>query len=417
MPMTKYDWSTRWLGGFCTLGIEEMQPVRHAAYAASPMMKTLLTLPEGAEGSAEAPTMDAVLDAWSAYLGRGRDEMPLLLVRDTDSARRLLMQAAGVTEGEAVGAPAFCRRALSESIKRVKGLPSFIELSDDLGYAADSPGLDALRIVWAQPAAGMAAPEAPQTAETFLVDYSFSLPSPITEETKLPGSATVWGLHLANGFRAAEGALIAFHGDRGLALYDQVLAAMTVAEDLSLTRALAQCERLAGPEGLAARVLDIEAQVREGMEIGAGLPMGPTGSAALPLGVPVRVPDEADMPTILAYIRSELIPVDWLPEVQPIFYVAFQVTTDADLTQRSATRASRWIFSPIGPDLTEEEVVHAVLGILKGAEYTGVRWFTNPARAKWYGDLLTEWYGPSHDAYHRAFEVPADIVPVSAYDD
>jgi hypothetical protein len=38
-----------------------------------------------------------------------------------------------------------------------------------------------------------------------------------------------------------------------------------------------------------------------------------------------------------------------------------------------------------------------------------VRWYTDPARARWYNDLLIEWYGPSHDAYRITFDAPLTL--------
>ena len=112
----------------------------------------------------------------------------------------------------------------------------------------------------------------------------------------------------------------------------------------------------------------------------------------------------------LVFGRNELLPVDWFPEIQPVFYVGFQVTRDAAMTRRSAEHLSRWLLSPLGPDFLDEEVVHAVLVMVKAAEYTGVRWYTDPARANWYNDLMLEWYGPTHDAYRTAFVVEAEAV-------
>ncbi len=133
------------------------------------------------------------------------------------------------------------------------------------------------------------------------------------------------------------------------------------------------------------------------------------GMCALPFGVAVWVPEEADLPSFISYGRNELVPVDWFPEIQPIFYVGFQVTRDPSLTRRSAEHLSRWLLSPLGPDFLEEEVVHAVLVMVKAAEYTGVRWYTDPARARWYNDLLIEWYGPTHDAYRMAFTATKEL--------
>jgi hypothetical protein len=117
-----------------------------------------------------------------------------MLVKSADRARKLLMGAFGVEEGERVGVPVNCRRALSESVKKThRNIPHFIELDRDLEFAADSPGLEQLRLLWAQPVGGMA-PPAMLPGKTLFVDYSFSLPAPpFAGNQELTGSATVWG--------------------------------------------------------------------------------------------------------------------------------------------------------------------------------------------------------------------------------
>ncbi len=242
-------------------------------------------------------------------------------------------------------------------------------------------------------------PEIP--GATLFVDYGFTLPAPLTDGAAgLRGSATLWGLHLSGD---EHGALIAFSDP---ALYDAACASLT--EDDAFTnmaQSVAQSERLAGEGGLAARLLAVDAATREGMEAGAGMPMAPAvGRCSLPFGLAVRVPDEADLATFISYVRNENVDLDWLPEIQPMFYVAYQVTADRERTTRSAAHLARWIVAPLGPDFVDDEITHAVLGILKAAEYTGVRWYTDPERAQWYGDLMFEWYGPTHDAYRVQFD-------------
>jgi hypothetical protein len=333
--------------------------------------------------------------------------MPLLLVRNADRARKLLMQAFGIEGGERVGIPANTRRPLSEAVKRSGGTPYFLELDANLDIATDTPGLDDLRLVWSQPVGGMPAP-AVVPGTTMFVDYAFTLPVPLDVEAIVPGAAVIWGLHLAE--KAADaGALIAFPD--GADLYHAVSDLMQEDDLPNLDLALRQCERLAGPDGITARQLAKYRAARVGMEAGAGLPMPPdTGLYALPYGLPVRVPEDADMATFISYVRNENVVVYWLPELQPMFYVVRQVTADAALTRRTARHLAQWLIAPLGPDFVDDEIVHAVLGILKAAEYTGVRWYTDPARARWYGDLMFEWYGPTHDAYRVAFEIPADAV-------
>ena len=375
--------------------MERLQPVRSANYQPSATVSRVLTLPTGTEPSrADLPT---VLSSWSAYLG---GDMPLLLVRDVDQARRLLMQAAGVAPDEPVGLPANCRRAQSEAVKRAGGKPHFLDLSPDLRVAPETPGFDQLRLLWVTPIAGSPANESVDCM--VLVDYSESLPAPGACELAGSGAALLWGLHLGReGERATEGALIAF---RDFQLYRSAKALVTADDLPDLDRALAQCERLNGPDGLAARQLRILDEVRFGMEAGAGLTMKPeAGVCALPRGLAVRIPDEADVATFISYVRNENIVIDWLPEFQPMFYVVYQVTPDRELTFQTAANLARWVISPLGPDFDDEQIVHAVLGILKAAEYTGVRWYTDPERAAWYGNLMLEWYGTTHDAYRPAF--------------
>ena len=356
-------------------------------------MSRVLTLPDGAPLPAASDA--EALAAWRDYL---RFDGPLLLLRSPDRARRLLTQACGVADGEPVGIPVNARRFLSEAVKKSGGTPRFVELDADLGL---DPGPDAPRLLWAEPVGGMATP-APATGATLLVDHGLTLPAPLRPGGPgFDGAATVLGLHLGG---ADPGALVAFR-DPGLAAAVEALA--TPEDRADPARAVAQHDRLAGEDGIAARMLRLDREVRLGMAAGAGMPMADRADGALPYGVPVRVPDEADLPTFLSYVRNELVDLDWLPELQPVFYVAWQVTRDLARTRLSADRLARWAVSPIGPDFVDDEITHAVLGILKAAEYTGVRWFTNPGRARWYGELLVEWYGPDHDAYHPAFAITA----------
>lgn len=363
-------------------------------------MSELLALPDDVplhESDAES-----ALSAWADYLDA---DVSLLLVRNPDRARKLLMRAFGIAGKEPVGIPVNTRRPLSEAVKRSGGRPLFIELDADLNLDPTTTGLDDVRLVWAQPVAGMAPPpELPGT--TLFIDYGFTLPAPLGQGVaSLAGAATLWGLHLGSD---EQGALIAFSD---AALYNAAVDALVDDDVFSdFGRAVAQCRRLAGQDGLAARLLAVDAAAREGTEAGAGMPMSPfAGRCALPFGLAVRVPEEADLATFISYVRNENVTLNWLPELQPMFYVAYQITTDRSRTIRSADHLARWIVSPLGPDFVDDEITHAVLGILKAAEYTGVRWYTDPERAQWYGDLMFEWYGPDHDAYRVQFDTGDEL--------
>ncbi len=371
-----------------------MQPVRSADYPVHPSLRQALTLPE--ETVIPDATLDEALATWREYLGFAGS---LLLVSTPDRARKLLMAALGVANKEPVAIPANTRRYLSEAVKRSGGKPLFVELDTDLAFVPETPGLEAVRIVWAQPIGGMAPPSA-LPGKTYLIDHGLTLPAPLREGgSGLPGAATVFGLHLDE---ADSGALIVFSDSE---LAEKAGALMTPEDAPDAGRTLAQVQRLAGPKGLAERQLWLDAEVRLGMEAGAGLPMAERADGALPHGLAIRIPQEADLATFISYVRNELVALDWLPELQPMFYVASQVAQEPALTRRSAENLSRWVMSPIGPDFVDDEITHAVLGILKAAEYTGVRWYTNPGRARWYGEMLVDWYGPDHDAYHPAFAI------------
>jgi hypothetical protein len=54
-------------------------------------------------------------------------------------------------------------------------------------------------------------------------------------------------------------------------------------------------------------------------------------------------------------------------------------------------------------------VSQVVLGIVKTAEYLGVRWRMDPNRAAAYADLMDATYGPGHDAYRPIFPVPERV--------
>ncbi len=385
-----------------------MQPVRHAEYPASPSLTDELLL--SAQVMVTDTTLDDALAAWGAYLDR---DVPVMLVNNVDRARKLLMTAFGIEQGELVGAPANCRRSLSESIKKTnKNFPLFIELDANLEFETSTPGLEDIRLAWAQPVGGMA-PPAPLPGITLFVDNSYTLPAPpFAEHQGLTGAATIWGLHLSEDKKVA-GALIAFSD---YDLYQAALGLFEPAEDLpDLNRAAEQLNRLSGNDGLAARQIDRYLAARTGMEIAAGVPMQPLeGICSLPFGLAVRIPEEAEIPTFISYGRNELVPLWWIPELQPMFYVTRQVSRNLELTRDSARHISNWLISPLGPDFNDEEVVHAVLVVVKAAEYTGVRWYTDPERARWYNDLMLEWYGPSHDAYRMAFTPPAESrIPVA----
>ena len=108
---------------------------------------------------------------------------------------------------------------------------------------------------------------------------------------------------------------------------------------------------------------------------------------------------ESDAATFWAYAKAENTPLDWLALRQPIHYRAMPAC------RSSAENLLRWLLVPANPDYGEAELRAAVLGVVKAAEYLGVRWRVNPQQAQAYAALMDEMYGPGHDAYRPAFEV------------
>ncbi|PDV97947.1 hypothetical protein [Candidatus Chloroploca asiatica] len=177
------------------------------------------------------------------------------------------------------------------------------------------------------------------------------------------------------------------------------LDALTQPDDLpDAALALAQLRRLAGSDGLAVRQGAALATVRQGLEEAAGLPLLAANPVVLAHHIAVRIPAPCDAATFYAYVLGEQTPVRWLPALRPLHYAAIR----ADGVPNGSATAdclARVLLVPVGPDDTAEELKHAVLGITKAADYLGVRWTTDPARAAWYAELMTAWYGLDHDAF------------------
>jgi hypothetical protein len=209
-----------------------------------------------------------------------------------------------------------------------------------------------------------------------------------------------------------NGAIIMVHGASELACQSS-LATLKDIQDLlddddrvDLARAQAQGRRLAGSQrepGLASRQSESLTVVRRGLAEAAGLELGPNPQfGALAHGVAVQAPIECDPSTFYAYVKGENTPVRWLPEFRPVHYAAIRQRSVVD-DRLTAARLARWLIVPVGPDYTEQEISHSILGIVKASEYLGVRWRTDPGRAVEYAALMNEIYGPDHDAYRLAF--------------
>ena len=371
------DWATLWLGGFCPVEALGGLPVRGADYAAHPQLDDLLTLPANAALHTEV-TLETAEAAWSERLGGAW----VVLVRDAYRARRLLHQAAGIQPGEWVGVPANASHDLAESVKHHKAVLRFLDFDAHLRLAPSST-----RFTWTQVVRGLWQPQ-----NATWLDCADTLPSPGAAERP---AVTLYGLHLPDA-DDCPGTLLVF-GDE--ALHAEVKAMRQPADCPNAAQALAQCERL--PE-LAEHQGANLAEVRRGLREAAGLETHEPNKLALATAVAVRIPPESDVATFYAYVEQENTPVRWLPQIQPLHYAALRADGAPDY-RGTAANLARWLYVPVGPDYTFEEIKHGVLGIVKAAEYLGVRWRSNPAHAAEYAALMDRTYGAGHDAYRPLF--------------
>jgi hypothetical protein len=373
--MLKVDWRSRWTGGFCPLGAQNGLPIRHAEYKAHPPLADVLILPEG-----QRSDPDAAKTLWSSIVG-----MPsILLVRSAYQAGKLLLRAANVVQGEAVGLPANATRDLTESVKHHGAQPRFLDLDSDLRLMGDLP-----RVTWSQVAGG-----ALQGADNWQ-DYSDTLPVPGARHT----GVSIYGLHL-DADPAHAGALIVF-GDAAADLYQVAHSLVTPKLLPDLGRAAAQALRL---QSIARQQQNKLCEVYAALQDAAALPMLPVSEVALGHGVWVCVPPEADAATFLAYVEQENTPVRSLTEIQPLHYAAVR-PGGAPGYLATGAHLARWLMVPVGPNYAEEEIKHAVLGIVKAADYLGVRWYCDHDYAREYAALMDRMYGEAHDAYRPVFEI------------
>jgi hypothetical protein len=241
-------------------------------------------------------------------------------------------------------------------------------------------------------------------------DHADSLPmsAPLSESSH-PAGVTLWGLHLAPDAPRA-GALLALTAPESPTARAWWAAVLQLAEAESGPdpgRAVAQARRLAT---LAPRQQAVLAELRRGLDEAAGLPVHPLPGGCLGHHVAVQIPSEADPATFYAYVGGERTPARWLPLVRPLYPTAIASPAERARLAPSAAAIARWLLVPAGPDDDEPALAQAVLGVVKAAEYLGVRWWTRPTQAAAYAAHLTSIYGPDHDAYRPAFDVPARVV-------
>lgn len=330
-----------------------------------------------------AATAAQVTAAWRDFvLGQGQHGA-VLLVRSVARARRALLQTLCAT-GDSMVLPANASYDLVESVKRAKVKPRFANLDRQLHLAPTKP----VTVAWAEAIAGLPTGCTAET-ERLVIDYADSTPA--GQLTEIPADVLLFGLHLA--LQAEEaGALLLF---QDATLAQQVNARLRAADEPDWARAAWQLQRL---RYHAPRRQQALTELEQALHAAAGLPLLPlTNAPAIAQGIAVQIPPESTPSLFYHYAQGENTPVTWLPNVRPLHPMA------AEQGLATAAHLERWLLAPLGFRTTAAELAQIVLGIVKAAEYLGVRWRTNPQRAAAYAALLTERYGPDHDAYRPAF--------------
>jgi len=310
--------------------------------------------------------------------------------------------ALGVGNGGAVGLPATATRPLVEDVKRCGARPQFCDLDDAL--TLERPGAN-VAVIWSQSLAGLPIGVALTTGDDGprvwrVLENPDTVPGPIHTvpgPIRAPVDIELHALHL-NANPETSGAILIVHDSELACRLRAALSEVEAQPDPLACQA--QLWRLAD---LARRQSERVAELRRGLTGAAGLALLADSPSMLPGGVAVQIPPEADPATFFAYVKAENTPVAWLPELRPLHYAA--VRQGAGLLE-TGRRLARWLMIPVGPDDTPEEIGHAVLGVVKAADYLGVRWRLDPERAAAYARLMDEWYGLDHDAYRPVFVTP-----------
>jgi len=316
---------------------------------------------------------------WQTALGA----RAVLLVRNAARARRLILRSRLCTEQAQVILPANATPALVQSNKRAQQPYSFAELDEALALNGADTG-----VVWAQPSGIVAPATGRQHGSALVTDYGECAPAP---GAGLQGDVALYRLFAAQ--EAGEaGALLLFDDQR---LFGHVQSLMQP-EDMPDYGPLAA--HLPVWEAVARRQQTVLAAVAAGVREAAGFVVA-TLADVLADAVLVQIPEEAPASAFYAYASAENTPVQWMPLVRPLHYAALRSGCGI-ATQRNL---ERWLALPAAPGYDEEQIRHTVLGIVKAAEYLGVRWRTDPAHAAVYAALMDELYGSQHDAYRPNF--------------
>jgi len=335
---------------------------------------------------AHAATEAHPCERWAATLNAS-----VLVVKNVAQARRLILEALNL-RGKTVAVEANASVDVVNAVKRHGAQIQFRMLEQafgqdetrGFGLGVDAAWMQTQSGAWIQPASSSPIP--------VVADCSNSLP---IANPSLSADVTLYGMHLSADETQA-GALLVF-SKRGEWLRNAIGIRMSESDLPCCEKSVAQHERWFGADRLAQKQLQVLHEIRRGLHEAAGLPMNDEQQVFLPHGVAVRIPEECEVSTFVMYLRAENTPSKWAPEIRPLHYAAI------DTQRESAERLARWVLIPASPFFTEKEIRGAVLGMVKTAEYLGVRWYTDTTRAVEYAALMNEMYGEGHDAYRPIF--------------
>jgi dTDP-4-amino-4,6-dideoxygalactose transaminase len=335
------------------------------------------------------------IEGWSQFTGRHS----VWFARNLDEAYHLLLQTLEIVNGEPVLMPPNATHPLVEAVMKSGAKPLFGELDQNLKLS----GPRQTRITWLQAPLGLSI-ENDADSQITVMDCSDSVPrgAAAAGKSSYQADVTIFGLHLSPDAEAS-GILLVFNSET---LYSRMLARNKSIDPAICAQAAIQLKRLQFITSHQAAALEV---VLTGLRQAAGLPgLSPTDGVALAHGVAIRIPDEGSPSTFWTYCKSENTPVEWLPQIRPVHYAAIASRPN------TAKNLEQWFIVPVSPENDEEANKQAVLGVVKTAEYLGLRWFTDPERATQYADLLNAMYGSNHDAYRPVFTIgdrlPAELI-------
>ena len=354
-------------------------PVWGANYPLADLLNKSLLLPED---FSRVATEVHPCERWAEVLNA-----PVLVVKNIAHARQLVLDALNLRGGTVV----MDANVSVEVVNTVKSHGAKIQFQSVAQDGAQVFGLG-VKAVWMQTQVGVSMTPASSCQIPVIADCSDSLP---VANPVLRADVTLYGLHLSADETQA-GALLAF-SKRGEWLRNAIGERLSESDMPCWEKSEAQHERWFGNEGLAEAYGQRLCAIRRGLQEAAGLPLNDEQHLFMPHGVAVRIPEASDVSTFVTYLRAENTPSKWGPEIRPVHYMAISTRRDC------AEWLARWVLIPASPYFTEKEIRGAVLGVVKTAEYLGIRWYTDANRALEYATLMNEMYGEGHDAYRPVF--------------